>query len=65
MIATGTVRKYTTGVILLTKLKRIICMKEQFAQKMEVPVSLMEFLLQTSGTFGGSFVQHFTLYDGF
>ena len=30
-------------------------MKEKFAQNTEVPVSVMEFLLQTQGTFGGSF----------
>ena len=30
-------------------------MKEKFAQNMEVPVSLMEYLLQTQGTFGGLF----------
>ena len=40
-------------------------MKEKFAQNMEVPVSLMEFLLQTQGSFGGFFlleVLHFTMF---
>ena len=40
-------------------------MKEKFAQNMEVPVSLMEFLLQTQGSFGGFFlleVLNFTMF---
>ena len=31
-------------------------MKEKFAQNTEVPVSVMESLLQTQGTFGGFFL---------
>ena len=34
-------------------------MKEKFAQNREVPVSLMEFLLQTQGSFGGFFYLKF------
>ena len=34
-------------------------MKEKFVQNMEVPVSLMEFSLQTQGSFGGFFCSKF------
>ena len=51
----GIVKKYTADLILLTKFKKIIGMKEIFAQIMEVQVSLIEFLLQTQGSFGGFF----------
>ena len=39
-------------------------MKETFAQNVEVQVSLMEFLLQTQGSFGGFLfeVLHFTMF---
>ena len=47
--------KYTADLILLTKFKKIIGMKEKIAQNMEVPVSLMKVLLQTQGIFGGVF----------
>ena len=50
------VKKYIEDLILLTKLKNIIGMKEKFAQNMEVTVSLLEFLLKTKGNFGGFFV---------
>ena len=53
MLFGGIVKKYTVYLILLTTFKKIIGMKEIFAQNMEVPVSLMEFLLQSQGTFGG------------
>ena len=43
----------------ITKFKKIIDMKEKFAQNMEVPVPLMEFLLQTQWTFGGCFCLKF------
>ena len=49
------VRKYSADLILLTKFKKLIGVKEKFAQNMEVPVSLMKFLLQTRGSFGGFF----------
>ena len=49
------VRKYSADLILLTKFKELIGVKEKFAQNMEVPVSLMKFLLQTLGSFGGFF----------
>ena len=55
MLLRRIVKKYTADLILLTKFKKIIGMKEKFAQNMEVPVSLMEFLLQNQGSFGGSF----------
>ena len=55
MIFRGIVKKYTADLILLTKFKKIIGMKEIFAQIMEVQVSLIEILLQTQGSFGGFF----------
>ena len=38
-------------------------MKEKFAQNMEISVSLMEFLPQTQGSFGGSLfdILHFKM----
>ena len=45
------VKKYTVDLVLLTKFKKIIGIKEKFAQNLEVPVSLMEFLLQTQTSF--------------
>ena len=59
MLFRGIVKKYTADLILRTKFKKIIGMKEKFAQNMEVPVSLMEFLLQTQGSFGGFFCLKF------
>ena len=47
MLIRGVVREYTADLILLIKYKNIIGMKEKCAQNMEVPVSLMEFFLQT------------------
>ena len=47
MLFRGIGKKYTGDLILLTKFKKIISMKEKFEQNIEVPVSLMEFLLQT------------------
>ena len=55
MLFKGIVKKYTADVILLTKFKKIIGMKEKFVQNMEVPLSVMKFLLQTQGSFGGFF----------
>ena len=49
MLFRGLVKSYTADLIFGTKFKKIIGMKEQF----EVPVSLMEFLLQTRESFGG------------
>ena len=51
MILRGIVKKYTADLILLTKFKKIIGMKEKFAQNPEVPVSLMGLLLQTQESF--------------
>ena len=65
MLFRGIVKKYTADLTLLTKFKKIIGMWGKFAQNMEVPVSLMEFLLQTQGAFGVFFVGNFTFYDGF
>ena len=56
MLIKGIVKKSTTDVILQTRFKRIMAMKEIFAQIMEVSVSLLEYLLQTQGTFSGLFV---------
>ena len=55
MIFTEIIKKYAANLILLTKFKKIIGVMEKFAQNMEEPVSLMEFLLQTVGSFGGFF----------
>ena len=52
MFFRGIGKEYTVDLILPTKFKKIIGMKEIFAQNIEVPVSLMEFLLQTQGSFG-------------
>ena len=65
MLFRGIVKNYTADLILRTKFKKIIDLKENIAQNMEVPVSLMEFLLQTQGSFGGFFlleVLHFTMF---
>ena len=66
----GIVKKYTTDLILLTKFKKIIGMKEKFAQNMEVPVelpvlSLMEFLLETQGSSCGFFCLKFCILRWF
>ena len=63
MLFRGIKKKYTANLTLLTKVKKIIGIKEKFAQNMEVPVSPMEFLLETEGSIGGFFC--FTFYDGF
>ena len=59
MLFRGIVKKYTADRTLLTKFKKIIGRLEKFAQNIEVPVSLTEFLLQTQGTFGGFFCLEF------
>ena len=59
MIFRGIVNNYTADLILRTKFKKIIDLKENIAQNMEVPVSLMGFLLQTQGSFGGLFCLKF------
>ena len=53
MLFRGIVKKYSEDLIELTKFKKINVVKEKFAQNMEVPVSLIEFLLQTQGSFVG------------
>ena len=45
MLFRGIVQNYTADLILLTKFKKIIGMKEKFTQNMEVSVSLMGYLL--------------------
>ena len=52
MLFRGIRKKYTADLILGTKFKKIIDMKKKFVQDMEVPVSLMQFLLQTQGRSG-------------
>ena len=67
MLARGIVKKYTSGLILLTKFKKSIGMKENLAQNMKVPLLLIEFLLQIQGTFGGFFlfeILHFMMVLG-
>ena len=65
MLFRGIVKKYTGGLIIRTKFKKIIGMKEKFAQNMEVPVSLMKFLLQTQGSFGKFFCLKFYILQCF
>ena len=65
MLFRGIVNKYTADLILRTKFKKMIGMKEKFAQNMEVPVSLMEFLLQTQGSFRGFFCLNFYILQCF
>ena len=55
MLFRGIVKNCAADLIFRTKFKKIIGMKEQC----EVPVSLMEFLLQTRGSFGGIFCLKF------
>ena len=59
MLFRGIIQNYTADLILLTKFKKIIGMKEKFTQNMEVSVSLMGYLLQTQGSFGGFFYLKF------
>ena len=59
------VRKYSADLILLTKFKKLIGVKEKFAQNMEVPVSLLKFLLQTQGSVGGFFCLTFYILRWF
>ena len=60
MLFRGIVKDYTADLMLRrTKFKKIITMNEKFAQNVVVPVSLMEFLLQTQGSFGGFFCLKF------
>ena len=51
MLFRGILKNYTADLISRTKFKKIIGMKEKFAQNMEVAVSLTKFLLQTQGAF--------------
>ena len=55
----GIVKNYTADMILRTKFKKIIGMKEKISQNMEVAVSLVELLLQAQGSFGGFFCLKF------
>ena len=43
MFFRGIVNKYTVDLVLLTKFKKMIGMKEKFAQNLEATVSLIEF----------------------
>ena len=65
MLFRGIVKKYPGDLILLTKFKKIIGMKEKFEQNIEVPVSLMEFLLQTQESFDGFFCLTFYILRWF
>ena len=56
MLFRGIVKKYTADLILRTKLKKKIGIKENFAQNMEVAVSLMELLLKTQEVLVNFFV---------
>ena len=59
MLFSGIIKNYTADMILRTKFKKIIGMKEKISQNMEVAVSLVELLLQTQGSFGGFFCLKF------
>ena len=59
MLFSGIIKNYTADMILRTKFKKIIGMKEKISQNMEVAVSLVELLLQTQGSFGGFFCLRF------
>ena len=59
------VKKYTADLILLTKFKTIIGMKEKFVQNIEVPVSLMEILMQNQESFDSFFSLTFYLLRWF
>ena len=56
MVFRGILKKYFADRTLRSKFKKVSGMQEKFAQNVEVPVSLMEFLLQTQGIFGGVFL---------
>ena len=62
MLFRGIVKNYTADLRARTKFKKIIGMKEKFTQNMDVPVSLMEFLLQTQGSFGRFFCLKFQIF---
>ena len=67
MLFRGIVKKYTAYLILLTKFKKIIGMKsEKVVKNMKVPVSIMEFLLQSQGTLGDFLFEilHFMVFRG-
>ena len=59
------VKKYTVYLVLLTKFKKIIGMKEKFMQNLELPVSLMEVLLQTQTSFDRFFYLIFYIFQWF
>ena len=61
MLFSAIVKKYTSNLILLVKFKGIIGMKEKSEQNMEVPFSVIKFLIQTHGTFGRFFCLKFYL----
>ena len=65
MLFRGKVKKYTADLISLTNFKKIICMQEKFAQNVEVPVSLMDFSLQTQGSCAGFFCLTFYILRWF
>ena len=59
------VKKCNADLILRTKFKKIIGMMEELTQNIEVPVSLIEFLLKTQESFGGFFCLKFYILRGF
>ena len=59
------VKKYTVYLVLLTKFKKIIGMKEKFMQNLELPVSVMEVLLQTQTSFDRFFYLIFYIFQWF
>ena len=65
MLFRGIVKNYTADLILRTKFKQIIGMKEKFVQSMEVLVSLMELLLQTQGALVDFFCLKFYILQCF
>ena len=65
MLFRGIVKKYNVDLLLLTKFKKLIGLKEKFAQNIELPVSLLEFLLQTQESFDGFFCLTFYILRWF
>ena len=65
MLFRGIVKKCIADLILLTKFKKIIGMKEKSSQNIEVPVLLMKFLFQTQESFDGFFLLRFYILRWF
>ena len=65
MLFRGIVKKYIADLILLTKFKKIIGMKEKSSKNIKVPVLLMKILFQTQESFDGFFLLRFYILRWF